>query len=842
MNCTVYADGTPPFEDFCGSSYVQEYECFFFGNTTAQGGIFASPVIGDVNGDGDLEITAGLVNADENQFYIWNHDGTLFDGNGDGTPDWPRSVIKVNTAQKMNIYSSSLADLDHDGDLEIIAGSIYYFYVWNHDGTLFDGNGDGTPDWPRSLCLNTQGAFCGYDNPNVFLRSTMGIAVGDVNNDGEHEIVVLTFPSDNDGSNRASSLVHVFTKDGREIPGFPLELPAYTWFIAISPALGDIDNDGYLEIVAPAETSSPVGIVTTDYGADMLIIRYNGSYFWPRDFREFIEENNVTRDNGQGALLADLDGDCILEIIGSGGHDNPLTGGIGGRAYGWHSNGSLIMGFPKILPSDPVYSLFAIHDLDGDGSMDLSGQSNDNAVGVAYSLDLARPYEPGRTAWGMFQHDLRRTGVFEPVGCNALQCVDSDGDGFNWTLYSLVQSCGIRDCNDSDPLISVPQMCLRYKDACGGTENYSSCEACSSLPTLPPRTVFCEDGVDDDCDGFDEICLGPPLLTVFSPMNTTYTDVRVPIDMVAVNASSCWYLLNGLQTTIPCNANLSLTLPKGNYLLTLFANNSRGVVQEAFNISVNITRRYLVKYDEFLGRGGTSDLLSLSDADLEDVSLILDLPGYGRIGFLERINLTQHADALGLIDLDAGANISWNRIEVDSLRFSGLNKPARLALENLSFSRPRILRDGVLCNAPDCILEMYSSGTFVFNVSGFSLYTIEETLETAPQGNTPPGSGGGGGGSFLDPFRKAVPPALSNASRENRTFVEPFSEENLSFIPENASEERATRIQQSKEISLNVFWFLAILAVTFLLVWAILRFVSWMKNRRSLREWGVRLD
>jgi sporulation protein YlmC with PRC-barrel domain len=154
----------------------------------------------------------------------------------------------------------------------------------------------------------------------------------------------------------------------------------------------------------------------------------------------------------------------------------------------------------------------------------------------------------------------------------------------------------------------------------------------------------------------------------------------------------------------------------------------------AGNTNVSEIRRFtVILIGEFLGN--TTDILNVNISNI--TNFVLDNPSYGRINFSQEIDLSDGAD------INRNVNISFNRIEINSSALPQLNKSAKLSLYNLTFSNPRLLRDGNICSEPVCIEENYSSGILVFNVTGFSVYSAEETpiILQPPSG----GSGGGGG-------------------------------------------------------------------------------------------------
>jgi hypothetical protein len=119
------------------------------------------------------------------------------------------------------------------------------------------------------------------------------------------------------------------------------------------------------------------------------------------------------------------------------------------------------------------------------------------------------------------------------------------------------------------------------------------------------------------------------------------------------------------------------------------------------------------------------------------LDVVIENPNKGKIKFDEEINLTSGNQTI--LDLDSYINISFNRIEIDSENLPNLNVSATLILYDLSFSNPRILKNGAVCPSEICILNGYSDGNLNFSVTGFSAYSSEES----PQITEAVTSGGG---------------------------------------------------------------------------------------------------
>lgn len=225
------------------------------GNT----GYWASPAVGDVDGDGTPEVVA--ISKDGN-LYAWHADGTpLVPAYGDGF---------VATVGAWTQTTPALADLDGDGQREIIvSGSLARVFVFRADGSDF-------PGWPRDLFA------LGKGSP----------AVADLDGDGDLDIVITS----------ESDHVWVFNPDGTQLPGWPKGVSADAPDLGPSPALGDMDGDGHPDIVL-CSVRNPFT------STKIYVLNAAGATL----FTKQIESNSQS-----SPVLADLDGDGAVDILHGG--------------------------------------------------------------------------------------------------------------------------------------------------------------------------------------------------------------------------------------------------------------------------------------------------------------------------------------------------------------------------------------------------------------------------------------------------------------------------------------------------------------------------------------------
>jgi hypothetical protein len=179
------------------------------------GDCFSSPAVGDLNGDGVVEIVLRTYDYEE-----WGYCLFVLDG-GSGTLRWFQILPYASLGWAMGYTppgaAPALGDLDGDDRLEIVTASPDSVFVFRHNGWRL-------PGWP---------VF--HDNHNG--STTPGSPViADLDRDGSQDVAI--------GS--STRKVEAWRADGSVMRGFPLSAGEEFCGTAVT----DLDGDGRWEILA----------------------------------------------------------------------------------------------------------------------------------------------------------------------------------------------------------------------------------------------------------------------------------------------------------------------------------------------------------------------------------------------------------------------------------------------------------------------------------------------------------------------------------------------------------------------------------------------------------------
>ena len=415
------SDGSPvqgwPLDDIFGAAYpgmgelsadspgLEVFSGYFFAKLAAYSGSGAHlpgwprnsanftatpPSLADMDGDGLDEI---FIEEQDYQLHGYKADGTVL-------PGWPVYVPLCSQERQ----TPAIADLDGDGDLEVVTAGGACLFAFRRDGTLVAG----FPVVPLDGFANTFPA------------------IGDVDGDGAPEIVVVGRPS----PYPAGPAVLIFSTNGTLKRAIPVEGDI---FYGTAPALADLDGDGFPEIIV--QTNSALNIVRGD-----------GSVFpgWP------VTWGNQYWSINSSPVVGDVDGDGLPDIV--------VTLQIGGnccvgevRLY--DRTGTLHPRFPKTLNigSGAVPAISDI-DLDGRNEIIVTGSFWNGSPGdydKVWVFDLGGPPH-GAVQWGQFMGGPKHQGFYQggfTLPNKTILNVAKIGAGVG-TVDGPGISCGI-DCTET---------------------------------------------------------------------------------------------------------------------------------------------------------------------------------------------------------------------------------------------------------------------------------------------------------------------------------------------------------------------------------------------------------
>jgi len=265
-----------------------------------------SVATGDVNCDGLPDVVSGLYSSDTVK--------VLFGVDPEAGLWWEDDV----TTTLGGVADVGLADLDQDGDLDIItaAADTDLVTVWSNGGGIL-------PAWTGTNILT------GFD--------AMVVGTGDCDGDGDEDVVVAGYDEDTIQwlENGNSWAAHVVRSD---IDG-PLDL-----------AVADINNDGFVDIVASASVGDRVVAYLNFDGS--------GTLWWEADI---ITSWNIPR----GVEIADINSDGIPDVVAAAIIEDEIA---------WFENDGTGTSWTTHSVSTTVDGPVAVKagDFDADGDTDLA--------------------------------------------------------------------------------------------------------------------------------------------------------------------------------------------------------------------------------------------------------------------------------------------------------------------------------------------------------------------------------------------------------------------------------------------------------------------------------------
>ena len=377
--------------------------------------------VGDFNRDGKLDLAVTNNPNDTVSILIGNGNGTFVQTASYPVNHKPRSVavgdfdgdgwLDLVTTNNSYPTPDTVSVLRNNGDGTFAPQVDFYVGVNVSSVVVADFNRDGKPDIATvqygstiSILLNAGGinflAHHDYPTPGFY---TYEMAVGDVNNDGLLDLVNVS---------STGSLAAVYLNNAAQPGDF---LPKVTYpveFGADKIALSDVDRDGSLDIV-----------VTNYSGYSISVLHNNGNgTFAPKtDYR--------TGNNPVSLAAADFDGDGKPDVaVGFSGN----TVGI------LHNDNGAFRGRQQYTPGSSAREAAAV-DLNGDGKPDIvTASSQGNTLAVLLNDGTGNYLPPtsipaGNSPQAIASGDFNRDGVPDIVVANrdssTLSVFPGIGDG-----------------------------------------------------------------------------------------------------------------------------------------------------------------------------------------------------------------------------------------------------------------------------------------------------------------------------------------------------------------------------------------------------------------------------
>ncbi len=287
---------------------------------------FAAAPVWDINGDGVKEIVlAHDYSNGVNQEFARGGVLRVLNPQGQQIAGFPKGNLE------QVIWSTpAIVDLDNDGQYEIIHGTgLDLGDVQNTPAGLAIGQlvyawrANGNP----YVAANGNGRLASVEG-----RPYASFAVGDLNNDGSPELVIITAtmfdkdgnflttggtPAANPSVDAGGQQLYVFDVTGGLRPGFPVRpVPRFAnSYAEASPILVDVDNDNFLDIIVGVRKGP-------------IVIDRNGHVLPGMGAFEALEDDTGAASITSTAAVADIDNDGTVELVWAVPETNDTTGSL----------------------------------------------------------------------------------------------------------------------------------------------------------------------------------------------------------------------------------------------------------------------------------------------------------------------------------------------------------------------------------------------------------------------------------------------------------------------------------------------------------------------------------
>ncbi len=344
-----------------------------------------SLAVGDVNGDGALDLIVGNgtynLNPD-NSVTLLPQQNVLYLNKNDGSGTFSPPIFFEQADITNRVI---LGDLNGDGALDLVVGNVGQDFIYlnngqsanpfgnplpfggedkTHELALADFNGDGALDLaaanfgePSKVYINKNDGSGTFLVAPIILEGNdhaTSVVAGDLNRDGFPDIVI-----GNGQFERSKIYLNRGDGSGTFFAPILLDDPALLHSNAVSAALGDLNGDGALDLVLGNAEINSSGVITGAAKNAILLNRDDGSgtFFPPILFGE--------PDTTGWITLGDLDGNGFLDLVVA----NNLKEGSD-KIY-FNIGIVAVIEQPFLLVGQDHTSSIELGDLNGDGTPDL---------------------------------------------------------------------------------------------------------------------------------------------------------------------------------------------------------------------------------------------------------------------------------------------------------------------------------------------------------------------------------------------------------------------------------------------------------------------------------------
>ncbi|MDY7076464.1 MAG: integrin alpha [Chloroflexota bacterium] len=395
-------------------------------------------IAGDVNGDGYADVIIGAPDYDDaqtDQGAAFVYHGSLT-GLTTGTADW--SVTGDQASAHFGAAVSTAGDLNGDGYTDVIVGAPDYDSVQSDTGTAFVYHGSPTGLTTGSADWTTTG-----DQTAAHFGTAVSTA-GDVNSDGYADVIIGAPRVDVSGTTTLTDTGQVYVYHGSPagLTTGPADWTAWgdqaiTRFGAAVSTAGDVNGDGYTDVIVGAPDHDVLGSITLTNAGQVCV--YHGS---STGLTTGSADWMATGDQGgahfgaAASVAGDVNSDGYADVIvGAPDYSSGQPGE--GAAFVYHGSPDGLVANPawSSHPTDQENANFGISvstvgDVNGDGHSDLAigasgydhGQTDEGGAFVYHGSPAGLAAAPTWSAAGKQDRAL--------VGWAVSTAGDVNGDGY----------------------------------------------------------------------------------------------------------------------------------------------------------------------------------------------------------------------------------------------------------------------------------------------------------------------------------------------------------------------------------------------------------------------------